>query len=259
MLKVLLLDDEPFNLDNLSFILKNDCVDVDVILQTTIPEEAIQFANENSFDVLFLDIRMPLLNGFEVLEKIQNRTFHVVFVTTYDSYMLRAIKAGAFDYLQKPVDILELQSTVHRLQQIHSNNNLRKQGEEQLTEYFEHNHNQTYPPRIALPQLKGMSFLEVEKIIALEASNNYTVVYEQSRTKRVVTKMLKDFEEILNPNQFYRIHKSYIINLHNIVELTTDEGLTVKMMDGNAYPVSRRQHDSFLEKVKEISLNFKRG
>jgi two-component system, LytTR family, response regulator len=259
MLKVILLDDEPFNLDNLSFILKNDCKAIDVVLQTTVPMEVVQYANEHSFDILFLDIQMPELNGFDVLEKIQKRAFHVVFVTTYDSYMLRAIKAGAFDYLQKPVEIVELQKTIIRLQEFHEQNSLRKQGEEQLTEYFNHNHKHTYPHRIALPQLKGLSFLEVENITALEASNNYTVVYENNKTKRVVTKMLKEFEEILNPNQFYRIHKSFIINLHSIQELTTEEGLIVKMVDGNAYPVSRRQHDSFLEKVKEISLNFKRN
>jgi two-component system LytT family response regulator len=128
---------------------------------------------------------------------------------------------------------------------------------QRLMEHFLQTVNKKIPPKkIALPQLGGISFIEVDDIVSLQADGNYTIIHLNSMQKLVITKTLKDFEELLDQTQFARIHKSYIVNLKYIKEYSTTDGGVVKMTDGNQWSISRRQLESFLEKMKTASLMF---
>lgn len=255
-LQALLVDDESNNLENLRFMLETDCSEIEVAGMAASGPEARAWLQQHKADVIFLDISMPGETGFEMLEKIPERTGHVVFVTAYNEFALQAIKASAVDYLLKPVSITDLQIAVQKLTAALSNQQLRQQNQELTAHLLKNRQPGQAPTRIALPQLGGINFLEVSEIISLQADSNYTIIHKQDMQKLVVTKTLKDFEEILDGSQFVRIHKSHIINLRYVTEYSSTDGGLVKMTDGNSWSVSRRQVDQFLQKLKTFNVVF---
>ncbi len=250
MLKALIVDDEYNNRENLGFLLKNDCNGIEVVGTAENGQLAREWLANNKADVVFLDISMPVETGFEMLQKIKEQNFRVVFVTAHDEFALQAIKASAVDYLLKPVNIIELQAAVQKLHDGFGNKQFDDQKHE-LVDNLVHNYLPGKPPsKIALPQIGGVNFVDTNEIVSLQADSNYTIIYKRDMHKLVVTKTLKDFEEILDDNQFLRIHKSHIINLKYIVEYSTNDGGLVKMEDGNSWTISRRQLETFIEKMK---------
>ena len=256
MIKALLVDDEVNNLDNLQFLLHHDCEGIEVVGKAKNAGQARDWLANHTADVIFLDINMPGENGFQFLTSVVTQNFKVVFVTAYDEYAIQAIKASALDYILKPVNIDELKTAVEKVR--HSlNNPVAVEQNQRLMEHFLQAVNKKIPPKkIALPQLGGISFIEVDDIVSLQADGNYTIIHLNSMQKLVITKTLKDFEELLDQTQFARIHKSYIVNLKYIKEYSTTDGGVVKMTDGNQWSISRRQLESFLEKMKTASLMF---
>jgi two-component system LytT family response regulator len=256
MIEALLVDDEQNNLDNLSFLLTHDCNGVHVKGCVNNAETARTWLSKNSVDVVFLDIEMPGENGFQLLSSLSNQSFKVVFVTAYNQYALQAIKASALDYILKPVKIDELQEVVEKIKRLHNNIDSKGQNQLLMQHLLESVQKKEFPKKIALPQLGGISFIEVNDIVSLQADSNYTIIHLNSMQKMVISKTLKDFEELLDQSQFARIHKSYIVNLRYIKEYSTTDGGVVKMTDGNQWSISRRQLDVFLEKMKTSSLMF---
>jgi two-component system LytT family response regulator len=255
-IKAILVDDEKNNLENLKFLLENDCRDVEIAGLFQSGKEARRWLETNNTDVLFLDINMPNETGFEMLEKIPVKNFSVVFVTAYNEFAIQAIKASAVDYLLKPVDIAELQKTVEKLNHSVKDQSISTQGLQLMENLIQNYATNRYLKKIALPHLGGISFLDTEEVISLEADGNYTIIHKKNMQKLIVTKTLKDFEEILDSNQFVRIHKSYMVNLKLVTEYSTVDGGTVKMQDGNSWNVSRRQSDLFLQKLKNFNVLF---
>jgi two-component system LytT family response regulator len=256
MIKALLVDDEVNNLESLSFLLENDCDNVEVLCKARSASEARKCLERNTPDVIFLDIEMPGENGFDFLSSLSERPFKVIFVTAYNQYALQAIKANALDYLLKPVKIEELQAVVEKLKLL-ENDAASKEQNQQLLQAFLQSVQQKEPPKkIALPQLGGIIFIEVDDIVSLQADSNYTIIHLNTMQKMVISKTLKDFEELLDASQFARIHKSYIVNLRYIKEYSSIDGGIVKMTDGNQWSISRRQLDMFLEKMRSSSLMF---
>jgi two-component system, LytTR family, response regulator len=255
MIRALIVDDEVKNVENLAFLLKQDCEDVVIAGKAYSAAEARAWLADNNADVIFLDINMPTETGFDLLDSLKNRNFSVIFITAYDEYALKAIKASALDYLLKPVNIGDLQQAVEKvkLSMVHPD----KQGKN--TVLLEHLLNTVYKKtqaKIALPHLGGVSFIEVNDIVSLQADSNYTIIHMKDMQKMVISKTLKEFEELLDPVQFARIHKSTVVNLNYIREYSTTDGGIVKMNDGSQWSISRRQLDSFLEKMKNASLTF---
>lgn len=256
MISALLIDDELKNLENLAFLLENDCNGIRVVEKLTSAIDAREWLQYNKVDVIFLDINMPKENGFDFLKSIAQQYFQVIFVTAYNEFAIQAIKANAFDYILKPINIDELKLSVSKLNtRINNNLNSTVQKEQlaQLLHSFEHNQQ---PKKIALPQLGGISFIDVDDMVSLQADSNYTIIHLLNMQKKVISKTLKDFEDLLDASQFARIHKSYIINLKFVKEYSTIDGGIVKMIDGNHWSISRRQLDSFLSKMKIASLMF---
>lgn len=256
MLNVLLVDDEVNNLESLEFMLVNDCEGIHVAGKFSNAREARDWLSKHTVDVIFLDISMPGENGFQFLSNLPSHHFKVVFITAHSEFAIQAIKASAVDYILKPVSIEELQQTVEKLKQSQGNPIGTEQNQQLLQHLLQTVAKKTAPKKIALPQLGGINFIEVDDMVSLQADSNYTIIHMNTMHKLVISKTLKDFEELLDETQFARIHKSYIVNLKYIKEYSTTDGGVVKMTDGNQWSISRRQLDTFLEKMKTASLMF---
>lgn len=256
MIKALLVDDEVNNLENLTFILEHDVEGIEVSATVTSAAEARAWLEFNTADVIFLDINMPGENGFQFLRSLSNRNFKIIFITAYQEYAIEAIRASALDYIVKPINIEELRASIDKLKKS-MDNPLVNQQQQQLIEHLLSSVNKkSTPKKIALPQMGSISFIEVNDIVSLQADSNYTIIHMTNMQKLVITKTLKEFELLLDDAQFFRIHKSYIVNLTHIKEYSSSDGGLVKMVDGNQWSISRRQIDQFLEKMKLASLMF---
>lgn len=255
-LRALLVDDEKNNQENLKFLLENDCEDIEVAGMAENGQMAREWLQHNKADVVFLDISMPIETGFEMLERLPVHDLKVIFVTAHDEFAMQAIKASAVDYLLKPVNISELQRAVTKLQVSKKNQEFLQHNKALIDNLVKNFSNGNAAVKIALPQLGGINFLDVNEIVSLQADSNYTIIHKQDMQKMVVTKTLKDFEDILDANQFVRIHKSHIVNIKCITEYSTADGGIVKMTDGNVWSVSRRQLDVFLIKLKAHNVLF---
>lgn len=258
MLKALLVDDEFNNLASLEFLLHHDCEGIEVAGKAQSAGQAREWLQFHTADVVFLDISMPEESGFQFLKSLTNQNFKVVFVTAYNEYALQAIKASAVDYILKPVNIDELRQAVEKVKRSLNSTVAREQDLVLLQHLLETVGKKSLPKKIALPQLGSISFIEVDDIVSLQADSNYTIIHMKDMHKMVISKTLKDFEDLLDENQFARIHKSYIVNLKYIKEYSTIDGGIVKMSDGNQWSISRRQLELFLEKMKNSSLMFGR-
>jgi two-component system, LytTR family, response regulator len=256
MIKALLVDDEQNNIDNLQFMLENDCAGVAVVGTAHNGTQARDWLLQNKVDVVFLDISMPGETGLQMLSLLPERDFSIVFVTAHNEYAIQAIKASAIDYLLKPVNISDLQNTVGKLHTALNNQNYIAQNKLLVNQLLKNLNQHTLPSKIALPQLGSTTFLDIEEIVSIQADSNYSIIYKQDMQKVIVTKILKDFEDILDDQKFIRVHKSHIVNLSYIKEYSTLDGGVVKMKDGNIWPVSRRQTETLLQKMKENAVLF---
>jgi two-component system LytT family response regulator len=199
---------------------------------------------------------MPEETGFQFLEKLPERNFQVVFVTAYSDYALQAIKASAVDYILKPVRIDDLQEAVQKAKQRMADKEDRPASQVLINQLLQTVKSGNMPSKIALPQLGGYTFLDIDEIITLQADSNYTIVHKKNMQKVVVSRTLREFEELLTDGKFLRIHKSHIINLTCVNEYSTTDGGTVKMDDGSVWSISRRQLDTFLQQMKTFSRKF---
>jgi two-component system LytT family response regulator len=256
MLKALLVDDEVKNLNSLEFLLHNDCDGIEVRFKAKSAKQAKDWLKTNHADVIFLDISMPGEDGFQFLSSIATKNIKVIFVTAHNEYALQAIKASAVDYILKPVHIDELQKAVEKLKLFFDNPLAAEQNQLLISHLLESINKKNPIKKIAVPQLGSIRFINLDEIISLQADSNYTIIHLKDMQKLVISKTLKDFEELIDDTQFARIHKSYIVNLAYIKEYSTIDGGVVKMADGNQWSISRRQLDIFLEKMKVVTAMF---
>ncbi len=244
-LKAILIDDELPSLQNLQHKLKEFCPDVNVVATTQKPEEAIQLIEHHRPDVIFLDIEMPRMNGFKMLEEIKEKKFDIVFTTAYNHYAIDAIRISAFDYLVKPIAVKDLQNSVARLlktqhKQIPEKLDILRQS---LADSRSQN------DKISIVTNEGVEFFEISQIIRIESSSNYSKIHFKDGKVLLVTKLLKDFEEILTPYRFYRIHNSHLINLSYIKKYLRGDGGQVLLQNGEVIDVARRKKEEFLKLI----------
>lgn len=241
MLRAILIDDDQSNLSALSEKLLKHCPQVEVIWRCDNGEEGIKAIESEKPDVVFLDIEMPVMNGFVLLHQLKYRNFELIFVTAYDHYAIKAIRYSALDYLVKPVEIEDLKAAITKAE---ANRNSRN-SQLQMELLLEHLNNQQ-PKRITIPTSDGLRFINVEDIVYLEASNNYTHIYLSTNQKLLVSRTLKDFEDILPSETFLRIHHSTIINKFYVEKYIRGEGGQVVMRHGKVLDVSKRKKSEFL-------------
>jgi len=243
--KAILVDDEPSSLQNLQQKIIEFCPAIKVIASSQKPEEAIFLIRHYKPDVIFLDIEMPRMNGFRLLEELEDTEAEIIFTTAYNNYAIDAIRISAFDYLVKPISVEDLQNAVERLlaqQKQHTQeklNILRKSLQE----------NKSQEDRIAIPTGDGMEFINIKNIVRIESSSNYSKLYMLNGQSLLVTRLLKDFEEMLLPYRFYRVHHSHLVNLSYIKKYIRGEGGQIVMQSGDVIDVSRRKKDEFLKLI----------
>ena len=244
MLNAVLIDDDETNLSSLREKLTKHCPQVTIVaLCDNGPDGKVAIETYHP-DVVFLDIEMPVMNGFLMLQELEYKNFELIFVTAYDHYAIKAIRYSALDYLVKPVEVLELKGAIARAE----TNRIKQHAPSQielLLEQFQ----KKQPRRIPVPTADGLRFISLEEIIYLEASNNYTNIHLTSGQKFLVSRTLKDFEEMMPATIFLRIHSSSIINKSQVEKYIRGEGGRVVMRNGASLDVSKRRKSEFLRAI----------
>ncbi len=246
MLNAVIVDDEQELISALQIKLSFVCPEVKVVNSFTNAADAILFFNENAnTDILFLDIEMPQQDGFHLLDALPVKNYEVIMVTAYPQFAIKAIKANALDYLLKPVEYDELRKAVNKVVEKKAKEKQIAQQISELTTAIKHSHQQT--DRILLHSIKDAQLVQLSDIIRIEGDNNYSTFYLNNGTKILVSKTLKEYEEKLEQEHFFRIHKSHIINLNYLSKLLKEDALLVQMQDGTQLEVSIRRRVELLK------------
>ena len=237
-LSAIIVDDELYGRENLKQILITYCPEIEVLGLAESVVKAKDLVSKLKPDVVFLDINMPVLDGFDFLDEYNDRDFIVVFVSGHEDFGIQAVKAGAFDYILKPISIKELKQTVKNLLSV-------QQKSIKLAPAKE-------ADKLVIPASHGFNVLMIDEIIRLEADGCYTTLTTKDSKNTVVSRTLKDFEDTLPKDQFFRIHKSHLINIRYIKDYSNLSGSHVTMTDGSKIGISRRKAPDFIQKIKSF-------
>ncbi len=245
MLTAIIIDDELNGRIALRQKLHDYCPSVEVVAEAENGREGIDKIHKLNPQLVFLDIEMPEMGGFEMLIALPDKKFHLVFTTAYDHYAIKAIKYAAFDYLLKPIDIDELKTTIDRLMHQPVSDLTHKKLETLKQNIL----TKPFLNKIAIPTNDGLLFFDIQHIVHLEAQSNYTNIYFDDQSKLMASRTLKDFEEILPANIFFRPHNSHIINLNFIKRYLRGDGGQVELKNGKYILVSRSKKEEFLKVI----------
>jgi two-component system, LytTR family, response regulator len=245
MIKAVLVDDEVHCLDTLEMLIADYCPDVQVAGRCLSGKKALEFINKVQPELVFLDIEMPTMNGFELLENYDQIPFSVIFTTGYDQYAIKAIRFSALDYLLKPIDPRELVASIHKVQ---VQKNL--PSPEQLMMLMNQiHHKEINYNKIAIPTSEGFELVPADQVVFCEASDNYTHLFLKNGTKITACRTLKEIEEQLDDfSSFQRVHHSFIVNLNEAKKYIRGDGGYIVMNNGSTINVSRSRKDMLLKK-----------
>jgi two-component system LytT family response regulator len=242
--RALIVDDEFKAREILKSLILRNCPEVQISGEASSVEEALAHMDKHEIDLLFLDIEMPYENGFALIDKMDKKDLHVVFTTAYNHFAIRAIRYSAFDYLLKPVDVDELKATIARLVALPKPEH---QDQKRMEGLMQQIRNGSKLSRIALPTLEGLLMVEISDIVWIEASENYSNLYLTDKRRICVSRIIKDFEEMLVPENFCRVHHGSMVNLSHVSRYVKGDGGYVVMDDGTSVEVSRRKKQEFLQ------------
>lgn len=245
MINAIIVDDEMNAIKTLSLELKNFRDRVSVIGHFTNAPAAIEFLKNENIDVVFLDMEMPEMTGLDFLERFQQRRFLVVFTTAYSKYALNAIKQEAVYYLLKPIDIIELETCLKRVEKTLTKDTFEEKLDEALGKL---NQLKGGLQKVKLSYNGKITFYHPDEIIYSEGDGNYSWIYLEKKNKILITKKLKQLEEDLTEPVFYRVHNSYIINLNKIKAYNKNEGVVI-LENNTVIPVSRNKRLDILDKI----------
>ncbi len=246
MIKAVIVDDEPYCCDTLALLLQRHCPEVEVIGVCQSGKAALEKIPYLQPQLLFLDIEMPHLNGFQLLEKLSEHNFKLIFTTSYDQYAIKAIRFSAIDYLLKPIDPVELKQAVQKAV-LYTFQSLSHQLEILL-------HKLNYPAtpvsRVAMPTMEGLQLLAVNDIISCFSDSNYTTLNLKENQRLVVSKTLKEIAEMLEDHSFCRVHNTAVVNLNHVIKYIKGEGGYLIMSEGSLIDVSRSKKELLLKKLQ---------
>ncbi len=244
MIKAIIIDDEKGSIDSLLWELENFQETIKVVGISQSPSEGIQLIEKQQPDLLFLDINMPEMDGFQLIKKLNSTNFKIIFTTAYDQYAIKAFKVNAIDYLLKPINEEDLKKALDKILLPQTE----KQFKKKLELLFENIDNkEKNQQQIVLPTYEGLEFVEVENIIRCESESNYSYIHLINEKPILVSKTLKDLEELLPEKYFYRVHHSHLINLKYIRKYANANQGTIILKDTTEIPISRRRKKDFLD------------
>jgi two-component system, LytTR family, response regulator len=244
MIKGIIIDDEINSVELLEHLINDNCPDINIIAAETSPKKGIELIEKYRPDVVFLDIEMPDMSGFELLELLNHLSFHVIFITAYDNYAIKAFKYNTIDYLLKPIIVSELITAVDKLVAKAKNNNGTDISIQKLLETIRTTQSQG---KLAINAINEIVYVDVNHIIRLESDSNYTHIILVGGKKIVSSKTLKEFEMVLNPSNFFRTHKTFIINLDHVQKYVKTDGGYIVTKDDFQVPVSREKRTALLD------------
>ena len=245
MIRTIIVDDEPYCCESLDALLGRYCPETNVIGIFNNGLDGLKAIRQQQPDLVFLDVEMPKMNGFEMLDQLPTINFDLIFTTSYDKYALKAIRFSAIDYLLKPIDREELQRAVQKLIQ---------RSQRPIAQQLEILMQKIKNPfsnigKIALPTMEGLQMISIKAIISCESDSNYTIVFMKNKQKLIVSRTLKDIEEMLEEHGFARVHHSFLVNINEIEKYIKGEGGYLVMSDGSSIDVSRSRKDLLLKKL----------
>jgi len=246
MIKAIIVDDEHYAAQALVTLLERHCADVKVEAVCNSATAAMEAIEELQPQLVFLDIEMPHLNGFELLEKMAPIQFDFIFTTSYNQYAIKAIRFSALDYLLKPIDKEELIAAVNKF--INRRTSFLSQQLDILLAQLRQP--QATVNRIALPTLEGLQLIPVDTIIYCTSNSNYTILFLKENQKLTVSRTLKEIEEMLEDYPFLRVHHSYLVNLNEIRKYIKGEGGSLVMSNSSEVNVSRSKKEMLLAKLQ---------
>ncbi|NNC96308.1 MAG: response regulator transcription factor [Chitinophagales bacterium] len=249
MIKCLIVEDDSFSREILKDLIEENFENLSIISNASNIVEAKREIIKHQPDLVFLDVELPDGNSFDLLEKMKQLDFQIIFITSHDNYAIRAFKYSAVDYILKPIKTEALVKAVQKVM------NRRRLVENQFKIEFLMNNlakSNDDNAKIALPSSNGLDFVKVNSIIRCRAESNYTHIYLNGGEELIISRSLKEFEEILPQGIFYRIHKSHLINLHYLKKFVKHDGGYVVMEDGEMISVASRKKDKFLGSVRKM-------
>lgn len=256
----IIIDDEKNIREALTILLQQYCPEIHVCGIACSAGEGRMLLESNKVDFISLDISMPKEDGFAFLRSIPSQMYGVIFATAYQEHALRALKANAIDYLLKPINPIELQAAVKKAIYYYK---LRK-GYSEFQEVYsqsldnlkEHLYSKSNPvTKITIPEQSGFRLVNVDEVIYMQADDNYTIFYLTDNRETVSTRTLGEFEKILESPDFFRIHKSTIINLNFLTGYSCAQGNYAELKDGSRLDISRRKLSEFRDRVKNFSIS----
>lgn len=250
MINAILIDDEAPARESLRKKLELFCPEVSVNAEASSVKEALTHMERMWPQLIFLDIHLGNASGFDLLEQLPSKAENkplpeVIFITAHDEYAIRAIKFSALDYLLKPIDVEDLVKAIRKFEEKHD---VDVRGYDVLLENLRHIN--TRPKRIMIPAGDGMQILKVEDIVRCESSSNYTNFFLNNGTKLMASKTLKEFDQMLTPYDFERVHKSHLVNMKYAIKYITSDGGYLVLEDGATIPVANRKKDHLMKLFK---------
>ena len=241
----IIIDDERGSIDSLVWELNKFSDDIQIMDTTQDPFKGVELIKTHNPDLVFLDISMPGMTGFELLEAVRDKQFNVVFTTAFDQFAIDAFKENAIDYLLKPVMPEDLERVINKLKNKNEINNLQENILNVLSE-FQKTHSEYRT--IAVPTMEGLEFIDIDEIIRCESSNNYTFIHQTKEKPLLISKTLKDIESMLVDYGFIRVHQSHLVNIKCIKRYLKGKAGSLILRDGSVIPVSRSKKGEFLNK-----------
>lgn len=252
-IQAVIIDDESRSVSTLQKLIQHFHPDVSVAGVAFSGAEGMQLVREKIPDLVFLDIQMADMTGFDLLEQLKEISFDVIFTTAYDQYAVKAFRFAAIDYLLKPIDIDELNIALKRFRDkknLPGDTDARRQSFDVMRSALKPGEIQ----KISLPTMEGMIFVDIPDIVYLQSTSNYTSFIISGRRSYMVSKSIGEYEELLSAHHFYRVHNRYIINLSLIERYVKGDGGFIIMKDGTEIEVSRRKKDDFLAKLGAVTV-----
>ncbi len=248
MIKTIIVEDEKHNQELLERLLQEHFPSLEILQKASNVQDGLMAIRVHQPALVFLDVEMPDGDAFNLLAQIQQIDFEIIFVTAYDHYALQAIRFCAIDYLLKPIKVPEL---IEAVQKVKDNLSLKWENQ-RLKQLIQNLDKKSEDKRLALPTAEKTLFIPIREIIRCQGENNYTSFHLTSGSRLLVSKTLKEFEEILQHYDFARVHQSHLVNLKMIEAYHKNEGGYLIMQDGSKISISRHRRDKVLHLLMEL-------